>query len=202
MRVRYLGHAGFELRNKITILIDPYFTGNEKAPKYTGKPDLVLSTHEHFDHADTAFVDALGCRVFSPPACNFRKKEAMKVGEKRRAGGADIEMFSSSHHQSKYPTGYIIEHEGKRIAHLGDTYLDGVQALPKIDLLLLPIGGYYTMDIAEAVEALKIIKPKLAIPMHYGTFPQIIADPEEFKAKADGAGFKVKVLKVMEELAL
>jgi len=56
------------------------------------------------------------------------------------------------------------------------------------------------MNIDEAVEALKIIKPKLAIPMHYNTLPQIKADPGEFAAKAEKAGFKVKVLKIDEEI--
>jgi L-ascorbate metabolism protein UlaG (beta-lactamase superfamily) len=67
-------------------------------------------------------------------------------------------------------------------------------------VFFVPIGGYFTMSIDEAVEALKIIKPKLSIPMHYNTFPQIKADPEEFEKKANKEGFKVKVLKIGEEL--
>lgn len=50
VRIKYLSHSGFELKNGKTLLIDPYFSGNALAPKYSGKPDLILITHEHFDH--------------------------------------------------------------------------------------------------------------------------------------------------------
>ena len=199
MKIRYLSHACFELRNKKTILIDPYFSGNPLAPKYTDKPDLVLVTHEHFDHVDASRFD---CAVVCPSACKFKKSEIMKVGDKKTIDGVNIEMISASHYQSKYPTGYIIEFEGKRIAHLGDTYFDGVKKLPNIDVLLIPIGGHFTMNINEAIKALKIINPKLAIPMHYNTFPEIKANPEDFKIKAEKEGFKVRVLKIGEEAEL
>ncbi|WXG46227.1 MAG: metal-dependent hydrolase [Candidatus Atabeyarchaeum deiterrae] len=200
MRITYLSHACFEFKtqNK-TILIDPFFSGNELAPEYTGKPDLVLVTHSHFDHADAKRFD---CTVVCPSTCKFKKAVFMKVGDKKVVEGINTEMISASHHQDPYPTGYIFELEGKRIAHLGDTYIDGVKKLPNIDLLLLPIGGYFTMNADEAVKALEVISPKLAIPMHYGTLPQIKTDPNEFKAKAEKKGFKVKILKIGETMAL
>jgi L-ascorbate metabolism protein UlaG (beta-lactamase superfamily) len=124
----------------------------------------------------------------------------MKVGDKKNVEGVNVEMISASHHQDSYPTGYIFDLEGKRIAHLGDTYIDGVKKLPNIDLLLLPIGGFFTMNIDEAVKALGIISPKLAIPMHYSTFSQIEADPSDFEQKAEKKGFKVRVLKIGESM--
>lgn len=81
---------------------------------------------------------------------------------------------------------------------MGDTYLDGVKPHGTIDILLVPIGGYYTMNIEEALEALHIINPSLSIPMHYNTFPQITADPLQFKDLAEEEGFTVKVLSVGE----
>ena len=96
----------------------------------------------------------------------------------------------------------MFEVEGKRLYHAGDTYLDGIKPLRNIDIFFVPIGGYYTMNIDEAVKALKIIKPKLAIPMHYNTLSEIKANPEEFKAKAEKEGFKVKILKIGEELEI
>jgi L-ascorbate metabolism protein UlaG (beta-lactamase superfamily) len=75
-----------------------------------------------------------------------------------------------------------------------------VKKLPNIDLLLLPIGGYYTMNIDEAVKALEIVTPKLAIPMHFNTLGEIKADPNEFKAKAEKKGFKVRVLRIGETI--
>lgn len=202
MRIKYLSHAGFELKNRKTILIDPYFTGNRLAQAYSGRPDFVLVTHEHYDHADLDFLSRLGSRVICTPVAQIEGAETMRVGEKRSLDGVTVEMFRASHHQSRYPAGYIVEFDGKRIAHLGDMYLDGVKPLGSIDVLLIPIGGAATMTIDEAVRALAVIKPKLAVPMHYGTFPQIEADPAEFKAKAEKAGFKVKVLDIGEELEL
>ena len=200
MIIRYLSHSCFEIKSMKTILIDPYFKGNPLAPKYIGKPDIVLVTHEHFDHGvDAQEFDSLVVSPPAPPNVIYKKQIQMKIGDKQTVNGIEIEMISASHHQSKYPTGFIVTIEGKRIAHLGDTYLDGVRPLSNIDLLLLPIGGYYTMNIDEAIEALRRIKPKLAIPMHYDTFDQIKANPEDFKTKAEKEGFKVKILQFGEE---
>ncbi len=198
MKITYLSHSCFEIKgqNK-TILIDPYFSGNNFAPSYNGKPNFVLVTHSHFDHADAKRFDTT---VVCPSTCKFNRSVSMKVGEKKSVDGINVEMISASHHQDPYPTGYIFELEGKRIAHLGDTYIDGVKKLPNIDLLLLPIGGFFTMNIDEAVKALEIISPKLAIPMHYNTLPQIKADPNDFKQKAEKKGFKVKILKIGETM--
>jgi len=197
MKIRYLNHSCFEIKNRKIILIDPYFSGNSLAPKYQGKPDLIFVTHEHFDHADAERFDTT---VVCPSTCRFRKSITMKIGERKTIEGIEVEMIASSHHQSKYPTGFVIEFDGKRVYHPGDTYLDGIKPLDRIDVFFVPIGGHFTMDINEAVEAVKIVKPKLAIPMHYNTFPQIKADPEEFKTKAEKERFKVKVLKIGEEI--
>ena len=197
MKIRYLSHSCFEIKNEKTVLIDPFFSKNSLAPEYNEKPDLILVTHEHFDHSDTSRFDS---PVVCPIGFKTKKSQEMKVGEKKTVEGIKIEMVASSHHQSKYPTGFVLEIEGKRLYHPGDTYLDGLKQLGAIDVFFVPIGGYFTMNIDEAVEALKIIKPKLSIPMHYNTFPQIKADPEEFKNKANKEGFKIKVLKIGEEL--
>lgn len=199
MKITYLSHACFEFKNGKTILIDPYFSGNEFAPSYEGKPDIVLVTHEHYDHSDVGRFDAL---VVCPPNVEARNREVMRIGETREIMGTKIQMISASHYQSSYPTGFVFEYEGRRIAHLGDTYLDGVSILGDIYLLLLPIGGYYTMNIDEAVKALRVINPKIAIPMHYNTFPQIKADPEEFQKKAEAEGYKVRTLEIGETIEL
>jgi L-ascorbate metabolism protein UlaG (beta-lactamase superfamily) len=198
VKITWLSHSCFEFKTSDkTILVDPYFSGNDYAPKYDGKPNLVLVTHSHFDHADAKRFDST---VVCPSTCKFKKSVTMKVGDKKNVDGVSVEMISASHHQDSYPTGYIFELEGKRIAHLGDTYIDGVKKLPNIDLLLLPIGGFFTMNVDEAVKALEMISPKLAIPMHYNTLPQIKADPNDFKQKAEKKGFKVRILKIGETM--
>ena len=68
-----------------------------------------------------------------------------------------------------------------------------------IDVALLPIGGYYTMDIKDAVRAVKMIKPRVVIPMHYNTFPRIEADPEEFARLVGEMFTAVKILNPGDE---
>ena len=199
VRIRYLSHSCFELKNGKTLLIDPFFKGNDLAPHYSGKPDLILCTHEHFDHFDPKFISRFDVPVVCPETCRPARPEYMKVGDRRRILGISIEMFSASHHQSKYPTGYVIEYEGRRLAHLGDMYIDGVKPLHSIDILMVPIGGHFTMNIDEALKATKMISPKLVIPMHYNTFPEIKANPEEFRMKAEGEGFNASVFRIDEE---
>lgn len=195
MKIRWLSHACFEIKNNKTILIDPFFKENKLAPKYDGKPDVILITHEHFDHSDASSFDS---KIICPPNLNFKNSIKMKIGETKEVDGIKFTMVESSHRQSKYPTGFIFELEGKRIYHTGDTYLDGIKSRENIDIFFVPIGGFYTMNIDEAIEALKIIKPKLAIPMHFNTLDNIKADPNDFKEKAEKLGFKVKVMKINE----
>jgi len=200
--VTYLSHAGFEIRNRRVVLIDPYFVGNSLAPTYSRKPDLILVTHEHFDHYDKKFISRFTCPVVCPAEVRHKNGVFMKPGETRSFDDLSIRMFRVSHHQSTCPNGYVLEYEGKCIAHLGDTYLDGVKEVGAIDILLVPIGGHYTMSIDEATEALKILKPKLSIPMHFSTFPEIKGDPILFKKKAEKEGFKVEVLKIGGSITL
>ncbi len=202
MKLKYLSHSGFELANGKVLLIDPYFNGNSNAPEYHGRPELIISTHEHFDHFDAEFISRFDVPVVCPTTCSPKNPLHMSMGDKRDFNGISIEMISASHHQSKYPTGYVIVYNGKRIAHLGDTYIDGVKPLNGIDILLVPIGGHFTMNIDEALEATKLIDPKMVIPMHYDTFPEIKANPEEFKVKAEKEGFSVRVLGYGEEIEL
>ncbi|MBU7018202.1 MAG: metal-dependent hydrolase [Theionarchaea archaeon] len=192
MKITYLSHACFELKNTRTILIDPFFEGNAYAPSYTANPHIILVTHEHHDHSDAQRFESL---VVCPETCadKYEKTVTMHIGEKRIIEGIPIEMVGASHHQSPYPTGYILQFEGNRIYHMGDTYIDGVRNYGNIDILFIPIGGYFTMNQEEALEALRIIKPRIAVPMHYNTFPQIRADPLEFKKIAEEDGFTVKV---------
>lgn len=195
--ITYLSHSCFEITNGKTILFDPFFRGNKKAPPYTGNPDIVLVTHEHRDHSDAERFNTL---VVCPEPCKkkFKKTKIMKIGEKKIIEDITIEMVGASHRLSTYPTGYIVEYNKKRFYHMGDTSLDGVKPYPDIDVVFIPIGGRFTMNITDAVKALHIVNPKLAIPMHYNTFFFIRASPQKFKTKAEEQGFSVKVVAIGE----
>jgi L-ascorbate metabolism protein UlaG (beta-lactamase superfamily) len=102
-------------------------------------------------------------------------------------------------HAGGEPIGYIIRLEnGFTIYHTGDTNVFSDMKLIadyyKPSMLLLPIGGHFTMDPKEAALATKMIHPKVAIPMHYGTFPQLKGTPEEYKAALGQSGTKVIVM--------
>jgi L-ascorbate metabolism protein UlaG (beta-lactamase superfamily) len=197
VRVTYLSHSCFEVQDADhTLLTDPFFSKeNPNAPSYDGKPDIVLVTHEHFDHVS---AERFTATVVVPPtlAGKFKKTVVMKRGESKLVDGVPVTMIGASHHQSKYPTGYVFELGGVRFAHLGDTYLDGVQPLENIDVLFIPIGGFFTMNVDEALKALDIINPDQAIPMHYNTWSQIKADAKRFKQLAEKAGHHVSVLSI------
>ncbi|MBS7641643.1 MAG: MBL fold metallo-hydrolase [Candidatus Bathyarchaeia archaeon] len=200
MRIRWLSHACFELSNGKIVLIDPYFKGNRLAPRYEGKPEIVLLTHEHFDHADTDFLSRIKPKiVVGPPSVSYPGVRIIRVGEALNLDDVKVTALNASHPQSRYPVAYLVEYSGVILLHLGDTYLDAIKPLSvDVDLALVPIGGTYTMDIDEAIEALERIKPKLTIPMHFNTFPEIRADPEEFRKKAEARGYRVRVLSIGE----
>lgn len=84
--------------------------------------------------------------------------------------------------------GFVVEMEGRKVYHAGDTGLFADMQLLKgeeLDAALLPIGDFYTMGPADAVKAVDMIRPKLAIPMHFNTFPAIKQDPVKFKRSVE-----------------
>ena len=94
---------------------------------------------------------------------------------------------------------------GKIIYHAGDTALTMDMALLEdehVDVALLPIGDFYTMGPSDALRAVKLIKPKLTIPMHYGTFPAIAQDPAAFADACQAAGYAARVLQPGEKITL
>jgi len=108
-------------------------------------------------------------------------------------------MTQATHTASRgTPTGVIIEGEGKTVYHAGDTGLFSdmslIGELYKLDVALIPMGGYYTMGAKEAVEAVKLLKPKAVIPMHYKTFPVLAQSADEFANSVREKMPKVKVV--------
>lgn len=161
------------------------------------KADLVLVTHHHKDHCKGVTVNRLieaDTTILAPKMCIKelgRDITLVSPGEKFNFPNVDIKVVDAYntpegsstrklHHKGE-GVGYLITVEGKKVYHAGDTdFIPEMKELGAVDVALLPIGGTFTMNIPDAVEAALAIKPVVVIPMHRKE-----ADPEEFKRKVE-----------------
>ncbi len=224
--VKYFGHAAFEVRLKgfdgreKIVLIDPWLS-NPLSPvnprdyvRETSRLDYIIVTHDHGDHlGDTEYIaKETGARVVAifDLAVNLSKKEIetidANVGGRIKVDDLFIVLTPAIHSSSHgNPVGVVVGGEDIRIYHAGDTGLFAemqyIHELYNPDIALLPIGGHYTMGVEEAAKAVELLKPKIAIPMHYNTFPPIKADPTKFKEIVEKkTSTKVVILKPGEQI--
>jgi L-ascorbate metabolism protein UlaG (beta-lactamase superfamily) len=189
MRIEWLGHASWKIKTADkTIYIDPY-QGN-----YDEQADIILSTHSHQDHCDPSKVKLVrgeDTTIVAPADCEAKLGgpiKSLRPGEKVSFGEVEIEAVEAYNvkrfrspgvpfHPKGLGVGYIIKSEGKTVYHVGDSdFIPEMKSLPEIDLLLIPSGGTYTMDNADATVATIAIHPKKVIPMHIWD-----TNPGEFK---------------------
>ena len=205
MNITFLGHACFLLDDgQYRILIDPFLTGNPLAACSADvvNPDYIFVTHGHSDHVgDTvAIAKRTGATIVSSVdlADGLFGDPNLNVSVGNIGGRVPFPFgsakFVSAIHGSGVPgavaCGFVIECNGKKIYHAGDTALTSDMSLlanENIDAALLPIGDVYTMGPADALTAVKLIQPKVVIPMHYNTMPPIVQDGTAFAA-ARGEG--------------
>jgi L-ascorbate metabolism protein UlaG (beta-lactamase superfamily) len=226
MKLTYLGHSCFLVETATArLIIDPFLTGNPLAAAKADaiKVDYILCSHGHEDHTGDAL--SISKRCGAPIIANYEIAEYFGAqGAKSHGlnpGGAFNFPFGRvkltiAHHSSSVnaglnpiylgnPCGIIVQADGKTIYHAGDTalFLD-MQLIGKIglDIAMVPIGDNFTMGIEDAAAALDLLKPKVAVPMHYNTWPAIAVDPQKFVDSAARAGHKVAVLKPGESLVV
>ena len=211
-KIRWLGHAGFEIEldGKI-VLVDPWLDGNPKAackPSEIVKADIVCVTHDHGDHLGDSIEICkrtgavfLGTYELAALAQEKGVREAMgfNIGGTVNVKGINVTMVQAFHTCERgAPTGFIISGEGKTVYHAGDTGLFGdmklIGEIYKPDVALLPIGDYYTMGALQASEAVRLIKPKIVVPMHYMTFPVLAQSANGFVSLVREKAPEVKVV--------
>lgn len=200
------GHSAFAITTpQQTILIDPWFDGNPAAQSSAQnmRADLVLVTHDHHDHLGQALEicknsgATLGCIVELAaklqeqglPQEQTLNGIGFNIGGTVVHNGLSVTMTQATHScAAGVPVGFIIQLEdGYTIYHAGDTGIFSSMAmwgkLYDIDLALLPIGGTFTMDAAQAALATMMLRAKKVVPMHWGTFPVLAQNCSQFKTE-------------------
>ena len=208
VEIRWLGHAGFLLvGDGKKIYIDPFEIGDE--PAFEDKADILLITHEHFDHCspeDIRKVRRTDSTTLVPENCSLQfRGDARRIAEGDiladglEIKGVRIEVvpaynIDKPYHPRGLGVGYIVELGGTRIYHAGDCDFFPEMKYIKADVALLPIGGTYTMNEEEAANAAAVISPEVVIPMHYGRSEDTQADPEKFKALVHSKNPEINVI--------
>ena len=209
-KLTWLGHATFRLQTRegVTFYIDPWIMQNPKCPpaeKDVKQADFLLCTHGHGDHiADAVDVgkkhNSTAVGIFE--LCLWLQKKGVKniapmnKGGTQAVGGINVTMVHAVHScgiqdgdQIVYggeACGYILELPGGvKMYHAGDTNVFSDMAIIRDlyapETALLPIGDHFTMSPREAAYACKLLKPKIVIPMHFGTFPVLTGTPSELQ---------------------
>ncbi len=225
MKITWLGHSAFLIEGRDRILIDPFLTGNPKASVEHDKVecDIICVTHGHADHlGDTVEIARrTGATVASiVEMSDFIEKCDVKsvgfnLGGTAKVRDSEMTMVPAFHSSSigapglefsaAMAVGLVID-TGKPVYHAGDTCVFGDMGLIgemfKPEVALLPIGGFFTMDPRQAALATSLVSPKIAVPMHYGTWEPIEQDPKEFErlVSESSPGTEVVILEPGESL--
>jgi L-ascorbate metabolism protein UlaG (beta-lactamase superfamily) len=186
--ISWLGHASIKIEDEKIIYIDPW-----EIPRDSKPADIILITHEHYDHFspedikkitknDTSIILTDRCKKNLP-----HKPIFIKPFETLKEHNIDIKTVPAYnidkhfHPKTSGGVGYILTIKDIKIYHAGDTDLIPDIKHIQADIILLPIGGTYTMNVEEAAQLSNIIKPQVAIPIHYGTIVGSDEDAEKFK---------------------
>jgi L-ascorbate metabolism protein UlaG (beta-lactamase superfamily) len=191
-KIKWLGHASFRIEgSKTTVYIDPWKL------KSALPADVICITHSHYDHLSEEDVKKIRkptTVIMGPADCKGGFGDAFKTvtpGASHTVGDVVVEAVPAYntdkdfHPKKNNWVGYIVTVDGVRIYHSGDTDVIPEMADFKVDVALLPVGGTYTMTVKQAADAVKRLKPKVAVPMHCGDIVGTFQDREAFRAASE-----------------
>jgi len=219
LTIRYLGHSAFAMNDGTReVLVDPFLTGNPlaAAKQEEFSPVAILLTHAHNDHVGDTITIAKrsgAMTVSTFELGTYLESQGVHANYGNHGGTLKFDGGSAkivpAWHTSSYstpdgvvapgvPAGLVVRFGGKTIYFAGDTCLFGDMSLigeEGLDIAVIPIGDHFTMGPQDAVRALKLLKPAVAIPCHYNTYPPLKQDARAFASEAqEKAGVKVEVL--------
>ena len=192
-KIEHLGHSAFRLTGNKTIYIDPYKLTAPQIPA-----DIVLVTHNHFDHcspSDLAIVCTSSTVVYATADCSETLKQIpvpithriVEPNRKYEFEGIKIRTIPAYNIGKKFHpktskwVGYIVEFEGESFYHTGDSDLIPEMEGLEPDYAFLPVSGVYVMDSLEAAEAYRMVRPKKGVyPMHFGVVVGTKEDAAKF----------------------
>ncbi len=199
IKIRWLGHDGFVLEKNFKIVIDPY-----KILKSI-EADMVMISHNHFDHMspdDLKKVSSKKTTIVAAKECmdklggiTCKDKIGLMPGQEKAVNGIKIKAIHAYnidkinpdtkkpfHPKEDNKIGFLINIDGTTIYHTGDS--DFIPEMNNLqpDILLVPVSGTYVMNVKDAVKAVNAIKPKVAVPMHYGSIVGSVEDAEQFRS--------------------
>lgn len=221
LKLTWLGHACFLIEGGIRVIIDPWIKGNPVAPislDEVPKVHHIVVTHDHADHLgdtvelakrDRAKVIAVYDLAVELQRMGVKEVIGANIGGWFKVDGIHYKLVKALHScKHGIPVGVLLKIGNTVIYHAGDTGLTWDMLLlgmvERVNIALLPIGGFYTMDPRDAALAAMFIRPEIVIPMHYNTFPQIKQDPEVFKRMVESLvpAVKVRILKPGESIEI
>jgi L-ascorbate metabolism protein UlaG (beta-lactamase superfamily) len=190
--ITWLGHDAFCIQGSKVVYFDPFKIKG-------GRPaDLILISHDHFDHCSPEDVARIqGDRTVIVTEKDSAKKLSGDVrivapGDRTTIDGLVVEAVPAYNTDKKFHPrangwlGFIVEIDGVRIYHAGDTDVIPEMAEIKADIALLPVSGTYVMTAAQAAQAALMIKPKVVIPMHFGAIVGSDEDARQLKTALHG----------------
>ncbi|MCQ4367255.1 MAG: metal-dependent hydrolase [Sulfolobales archaeon] len=219
-KITWYGHAavGIEADNGVKILIDPMLKDNPLSPvkpdEVKDQYDIIVVTHDHFDHlGDAPYIMSSSSKpvLFASYDLEAYLNREFKIPWERMVptnigGYVDVKgvklALTMAVHTGVYsdPTGVVVNDGKNVIYHAGDTGLfadmEIIGKVFKPDVVLLPIGGRFTMDPYQAAMAVEMLRPrKLAIPIHYNTWDLIKVNPDVFIEEVKRRGYEALVMR-------